>query len=257
MKAEVIVPWYDRARIEAWRHAWGVGADPPDFLRLVQDSAGAGCAATKNRGIRQAIDAGAEVVVVLDDDCHPCEATPDLESLVSSHLQALEPQDVDLFQVVTDPPSRGTPYFSRTLRMPVAASMGFWIGVGDYDAPGQLVHGATHPMGFRREAIHGRWFPLSGMNLAFRVEWWPWCQFIEVPRFDDIWMGFLWQKVAYERGHCFNLAGPTVRHARGSDVWSNLLLEAIHLEANETLWRDIAMAPGPADYAALRRLLPV
>jgi hypothetical protein len=165
--------------------------------------------------------------------------------------------EVNLFRCVTKPISRGTPYHERRVLMPVAASMGFWTEIGDYDAPGQLVHGARTPMEFFTAPVWGKYFPLCGMNLAFRPkDWLPWCEFIDVPRFDDIWMGWLWQKEAYRRGHCFALNGPLVRHSRQSNVWQNLRDEAVHLERNETLWRDIATNPA-TDYETLRKLLPV
>jgi hypothetical protein len=95
------------------------------------------------------------------------------------------------------------------------------------------------------------------MNLAFRPkDWLPWCRFIDVARFDDIWMGWLWQREAYRRGYCFNLASPFVRHARQSNVWRNLVQEAVYLEQSETLWRNIALHQ-VGDYQSLRALLPV
>jgi len=204
-----------------------------------------------------ALAAGAETVIVLDDDCFPDPLeTPTVKDLIGLHVAALEAQAVEQFLVVTDPPSRGTPYQCRTRTLPVAGSMGFWSVVGDYDAVGQLVHGATRYMEFRRQAVHGQYFPWCGMNVAFRPrEWMPWCRFIDVPRFDDIWAGWLWQKEAYRRGYCFNLAGPIVRHSRQSNVWQNLRDEARYLEENETLWREIAGHPSQR-YEVLEKLLP-
>lgn len=213
-----------------------------DRVLFQQDRDKSGCALTKNAGIRRAIDDGAEILIVLDDDCFPTE-NQTIDSLIRDHEAALRPQAVEMFEVVTDPPSRGTPYFNRTILMPVAASMGFWSEIGDYDAPGQLVHGARHPMTFSRKAMHGRYFPLCGMNLAFRATEWPWCQFINVPRFDDIWQGFLWQRKAFAQGQCFNLRGPIVSHSRQSNVWANLRDEAVNLERNETIWSDIHAMP--------------
>jgi len=77
-----------------------------------------------------------------------------------------------------------------------------------------------------------------------------------VPRFDDIWMGWLFQKEAYRRGYAFNLGGPLVKHSRQSNVWANLRDESVHLERNEMLWRDIAESP-ETEYGKLRALLPV
>jgi hypothetical protein len=141
--------------------------------------------------------------------------------------------------------------------MPVAASMGFWSHIGDYDAVSQLALGAKTPMKFNYQTVFARYFPLCGMSLAFKPkDWLPWCKFIEVPRFDDIWMGWLWQKKAYNLGYCFNLEGPTVHHSRQSNVWANLRDEAKYLEENETLWLRIEQCPS-CDYDTLRKLLPV
>jgi glycosyltransferase involved in cell wall biosynthesis len=249
MNTKVVIPWHNAGQLAAFLSAWGISADEESAI-FQQDKTREGCARTKNRGIKAAMEAGAEVVIVLDDDCYP-ENGQTFAQFIQAHEQALNPQPVELFAVVTDPPSRGTPYFNRTVTMPVAACMGFWTHVGDYDAPGQLVHGATKPMMFKRQAIYGRYFPLCGMNLAFRVSEWPWCQFIDVPRLDDIWQGFLWQRRAFADGKCFNLYGPFVRHSRQSNVWKNLLEEAKNLERNETLWQDIVKLP-LASYEAMK-----
>ena len=98
-------------------------------------------------------------------------------------------------------------------------------------------------MSFDTQPKWGRYFPLCGMNLAFKSQEWPWCQFVNVPRFDDIWQGFLWQKKAYAAGQCFNLNGPMVRHSRQSNVWANLKEECLNLEKNETIWKDIYKMP--------------
>lgn len=251
----VVVPWVSEAERDLFMEQWGVSS-LPHWLMMQRDEQREGCGATKNRGISRAVDAGAEVVVVLDSDCFPADGVKDLAAHAQLHVAALQPQRVELFEEVTSPPSRGTPYRERTAWMPVAASMGFWTQIGDYCAVRQLATGAA-PMTHRQKTVYARYFPLCGMNLAFRPkDWLPWCRFIPVSRFDDIWMGWLWQREAYRRGHCFNLAGPLVRHARQSNVWANLRDEAVHLEANETLWLDIALCPSD-EYEVLRRLLPV
>ena len=239
MKFAVCVAWHNEVQRQLFLDAWGIKGAVPEWLVMEQDEAHLGCAVTKNRAIKRAIDMSADAIVVLDDDCYP-EETKTLVELAQGHLAALEPQPCQLFEPVTDPSSRGTPYYARALTMPVAASMGFWSNFGDYDSPGQLIHGATHPMKMRRGTIFGRYFALCGMNYAFRAVEWPWCQLVEsVGRFDDIWMGLLWQKHATASGQCFNLAGPIVRHSRQSNVWANLRDEAQRLEANETAWQRV------------------
>jgi hypothetical protein len=251
----LVVAWHNRRQRDSFLSEWQLSGDEP-WLVLQEDKRREGCARTKNAAIDAARQNGADTVVVLDDDCFPSETCPSVTELLAGHQEALKPQAVPMFLSVANPPSRGTPFHSNSIEMPVAASMGFWQGVGDYDAPSQLVYGPKHPMSFKRQTVYGRYFPLSGMNLAFRLSWLPWCRFIDVPRFDDIWMGWLFQKEAYRQGYCFNLSGPMVRHSRQSNVWSNLRDETRYLEKSETLWREIALS-GETEYDALRKLLPV
>lgn len=251
MKTCVIVPWHRQEQKDRFLAAWGL-TNWPRWVLLMQDELGVGCARTKNAGIKKARELGYEAAVILDDDCFPTENCQTLEELVAGHLQALRPRPIP-FHVLTDPPSRGTPHHAREMLMPVAASMGFWEGVGDVDAVTQLF------LGVKAEVcdtlpVFGKFFPLSGMNVAFRLDWWPWCQFIDVPRFDDIWMGWLWMKRAYATGHCFALDGPTIRHERQSNVWANLRAEAPNMEFSETLWQRIVACPS-IEYAELVKLL--
>ena len=222
----------------------------------MHDANAEGCATMKNRGVTRALtERDAMTVVVLDDDCFPTSDTPDIDTLRLGHLAALEPAFVPEFKVVCDPPSRGTPYYELRNQRPVAASVGFWTNVGDFCAVRQLAQ--PGPMSFDQTPIFGHYFALCGMNLAFRPrDWLPWCRFIDVNRYDDIWMGWLWQREAYRRGHCFNLGGPIVEHSRQSNVWVNLKQEAEFAEQTETLWQKIAMHSSN-DYDDLRSLLPV
>lgn len=253
----IVVPWVTEREISDFLNNWNA-TGKESWLILQQDIGGEGCAVTKNNGIAKAVNRGAEIVIVLDGDCYPNKPEVNtLLDLASLHRKALEPQEVNLFEIVTDPPSRGTPYYNHSITVPVAASMGFWTEVGDYCAVRQLVFGADNPMSFKRVPIFWRWFPLCGMNLAFKPnEWLPWCRFIDVARFDDIWMGWLWQREAYRRGYCFNLAGPIIRHSRQSNVWSNLDDEMKYLMESEGVWKDIATATN-CDYESLRKLLPL
>ena len=238
---KIVVPWHNEEQITKFLLAWGTSFDDARFV-FQRDTHKEGCAKTKNAGIKTAMDQCAETVIILDDDCFPETETTlnPVDDFINAHLEALQPVAVEMFKQVTSPPSRGTPYFNRTITMPVAASMGFWNEVPDYDAVHQLALGATNPMQFDKAPIFGVYFPLCGMNLAFRPkDWLPWCNFVDVPRFDDIWQGFLWQKIAYAKGHCFNLGGPLVRHSRQSDVWANLRDESLNLKHNETVWQKV------------------
>ncbi len=233
MKYCVIVAWHNPVQLDNWKEAWDIEAIP-DYLILQQDKDKSGCAATKNRGIMEALRRGAEIVIICDDDCYPIECS--LSEFAEYHVKAFEPQPVEMYEAVTDPPSRGTPFFNRTAMMPVAATMGFWTMVPDYDAPSQLVYGDKQ-MTFKRNPMFGRFFPFSGMNCAFDAKFWPHFRFNEeAPRYDDIFMGYALQAEAYRCNHCINLQGPTVRHVRQSNVWANLKAEVKNMERNETEW---------------------
>ncbi len=253
----VVVPWHRREQLDLFLNQWGINEKHPRLV-LSQDIDKSGCAVTKNRGILEAARRGFEQVVILDDDCFPerqLESYSSMDEFVELHMLLLEgAAEVEMSIAVTDPPSRGTPYQARTLAYPVAAVMGFWTNVGDYDACAQLVHGARHPMTFDQRPVFGRYFPLCGMNLSFSLKEWPWCRFLNVSRFDDIWQGWLWQKKAYDHQQCFRLNGPMVRHSRQSNVWANLRDEAVHLEVSESLWQTIATLP-PLDYEATLKMV--
>ena len=247
MNAKIVTPWHNISQLDKFLAAWRCDGSHPRLL-LSPDTTGAGCANTKNAGIARAIAGGTDIVIVLDDDCYPTpallEQADPLDAFALGHIASLSArQPVELCRAITQPASRGTPYFERCLPVQPAAAMGYWTNVGDYDAPAQLVRGATHPMRFRSEPMMHRYFPLSGMNVSFFASDWPWFKFVDVPRFDDIWAGFLFQRYAYETGRCIALDAPSVVHSRQSNVWHNLRQEAGNLEANETIWQTIATTP--------------
>lgn len=256
----IVVPYHNPAQIQKFCAQWGVEDMDKDTLTLFcHDSAGCGCARTKNAGVRCAVEEyNAEIVVILDDDCYPVPGSGmNLAKFAEAHVKNLiTPCPVEMFEAITNPRSRGTPRFYTTKLYPVAASIGFWRGSGDFSAVDDLASVKGSMIGFTMRSIFGRYFALSGMNIAFRPkDWLPWCQFIDVPRYDDIWMGLLWQKEAYRRGFCFSFNGPEVFHDKQSNKFANLRHEAKWLEENETLWLKILESEA-TDYATLRALLP-
>ncbi len=255
-----VVPWHRQDLRDKWLEAWGLKLDAiPPWLFLQQDRDKSGCGATKNAGVQRAMQAGADVVVILDDDVYPLPGSSikTLEDVAAAHLVCLEPQEFPLMEVMTNPPARGVPYFNRTAKLPVAISAGWWAGMPDRDAARQLVEGVTKPMYYRQEIVYGRPAMICGMNMAFRPsDWWPWCQFLPVSRLDDVFQSWLWTKEIARRNHCINFKGPTLLHSRASDVFSSLIDEAKWLRFNETIWSDIWLHPSN-DYATLRALIPV
>ncbi len=272
MRFAVVVPWHNPKQIAAFLTAWGARLDA-EWLFMQQDISQAGCAVTKNAGIARALAAGAEYIVVVDDDCLPPESVQPiagpmkglyaegptagytLEKFAEDHIIALQPQQVRMMYPTTHPQSRGTPYRNHHITMPVAASMGFWLKNPDFDAMTTLVLGPAPETNFTPITINYFYFPFSGMNFAFHRKWAEEAVLINVPRYDDIWMGFIWQKVAYEKGYCFNLRGPLLTHTRQSDVWKNLQAEVKYLEINETLWSTIHAAPAGLSAGELRTMI--
>lgn len=259
-QAAIMVPWHIESVRDEFLRAWGI-TTVPDWLIMEHDARKEGCAVTKNRGVRRAMEAGHEVVCVLDSDCFPTERYHEgpqtLEALMAAHLACLEPQEYPVFEVTTSPAARGVPYFNRSIKLPVAASVGWWVGMPDRDAARQLIEGATAEMRYDRKIIYGRPTMLCGMCIAFRPrDWAPWSDFLNVSRMDDVFMSWLWCKEAARRNHCFNLGGPTIRHSRQSKVFSSLIDEAKWLEFNEHIWSDIWMSPA-TDYETLRGMIPV
>lgn len=252
----VVVPSGNQEQLDQFLEAWQL--DPvPEWVHVVR---GTSCAQAKNQGVQWAVAKGYDVVVVLDDDCYPDEIEQ-LDRFAEAHCRQLLPTLIDgsndnrpyLVQSTVAGRIRGLPYRSYLQVPAVAASMGYWRGVADLDAIQTLagVQAGEWMGGY----YYGTYFPLCGMNLAFRpAQWLPWCQFVDVPRFDDIWMGWLWQKEAYRRAYCFSLQGPSVRHVRQSNVWRNLRQEAKYLEVNDRLWLRIATS-AETSYDALRSLV--
>lgn len=240
MRYVIIVPWHKEEVKQGFMEAWNL-LTIPQWLLLEQDIEKIGCAQMKNELIKKAYEMGAEVIGVLDSDCYPV-GDMNLQDWIEGHIIALENQEVEMFEVITKPQSRGTPYYNRTIKMPVAASIGFWEGVPDWDAVSQIVRG-DEKMTFSRKTIYGKHFAFSGMNFAFHRQWIDCAQLFNIERFDDIFMGFIWQKKAYELKYCFNLNGPLVYHSRQSNAWNNLKIESEYLEQNEVIWQDIYNLP--------------
>lgn len=198
-------------------------------------------AAIRNFGYWKAWQLGAEVVITIDDDCYP--ATPDY---VATHVRNLQRKATIGWEQVCEFPTRGFPYGIRDAS-DVVVSHGLWENVPDLDAPTQLLRPDLHvrrPDG-ARPIPRGSYFPMSGMNLAFRTSFAPamWFPLMgkgwPFDRFDDIWAGVLAKRVADHLGLAMVSGAPTVEHRRASNVFTNLKKEATGIEANETFWRAV------------------
>ncbi len=201
----------------------------------------------RSYGYYKAFQHGADMIVTLDDDCYPDETNG--EGFLDRHWRRLSDggQSEAWRETATGTPTRGLPYFNRTRRWPVAINHGMWTGVPDLDAPTQLVLSRTSSeFQFEDQTIPvGMYFPMCGMNLAFRREVVPAMYFMlmgkdyQYDRFGDIWAGIVVKKICDHLGYAINSGGPAVAHRRASNVWANLRKEAVGLEANEEFWHGV------------------
>lgn len=199
-----------------------------------------------------------DMILTLDDDCFP---DPEAPGFLASHWAALEGRgSEEAWESTLDGLApRGIPYY-RTLReAPVILNHGLWHGVPDLDAPTQLL-GERIPLAPRHRSVtipRGKFFPMCGMNLAWRPPATPALYFLLMgqdwgfDRFGDIWAGILLKRIADHLGWAVRSGAPAVVHRRASNVFANLRKEAPGLAWNEEFWLAVDRVPlHGADFAA-------
>ncbi|MCA8974113.1 MAG: hypothetical protein KDC98_05295, partial [Planctomycetes bacterium] len=188
-----------------------------------------------------------DMIVTLDDDCMP-PASGAL-GFLDAHWRRLEQGGEHEAWVSTTGGTipRGVPYHARARLARCVINHGLWTNVIDYDAITQLAQvRVPTAVDFPDQTIpRGSFYPMCGMNLAFRPEIAPAMYFMlmgrdwGVDRFGDIWCGLFSKRICDHLGWACNSGSPTVHHARASNVWANLRKEATGMERNETLWRVV------------------
>ena len=132
---------------------------------------------------------------------------------------------------------------------------GLWKNVPDYDAVTQLMSSRVE-LSFEpvdQTIPIGRYFPMCGMNLAFKPKLVPALYFLlmgkdyEYDRMGDIWAGIIVKKICDHLGYAVNSGKPLVDHRRASNVWNNLVKEAPGMAVNDSLWQrvDSVVLTGP------------
>ena len=133
---------------------------------------------------------------------------------------------------------------------------GLWQGFPDIDAITQLSNPDTaaqfyHAMVSRESLVPpGMYYTNCGMNYAFRREVAPFIYFPKLPdgmkRWDDIWMGIIFKRIADLFGWPVTSGWPLLRHERASDPLNNLRQEFLGYGVNEELWKvvDKTVIPG-------------
>lgn len=195
-----------------------------------------------------------EYIVTIDDDVAPSGDT------IGDHVKALNMEaPVSWMSTVTrGPHMRGFPYGVRS-EAPVMVSHGVWENIPDLDAPTQLVVGDRPAVEFYRGVVpKGVYFPVCGMNLAFRRSALPlalWCpaKWLKgAERFDDIWMGIYLLRGLWDRGWALATGYASCVHTRLSNTFKNLEQEAVGIGINELLWSE-GVPPASAAAEFLRR----
>jgi reversibly glycosylated polypeptide / UDP-arabinopyranose mutase len=206
--------------------------------------------AIRSFGFLMAHRRGADVILTLDDDCFP---HPGTGPIVAAHVEAMN-STPRWIESIPGMRTRGLPYRNKGTMPNVVASMGLWSNVPDLDSVQSLndldfaTGGGFEPPPGRRIVPAGQFFPLCGMNLAFRSLVAPLAYFplmgegSPYRRFDDIWGGIILKKCLDHLGLAISVGEPFVEHQRASDVMVNLVKEAPGIAANEHYWRAIDAA---------------
>jgi len=208
--------------------------------------------AIKMYGFWAALRLQGDIIIALDDDCHP---SGPVGSFAAAHVAALSPR-ARWVPSVDESPTRGVPYFHLGTIDGAVVNMGLWQGAADYDAPQTL---ALHRLGYLDHAYNPKsgnrlmhpqqYWPLCAMNIAFRREIAPLMYMPKMGegspfrRFDDIWCGIILQRSCRHLGLSIAVGEPHIRHVRASDALANLEDEAPGIRANEDFWKVIEAMP--------------
>jgi len=128
---------------------------------------------------------------------------------------------------------------------------GLWHGFPDVDAVTQMANpqceamlAETMEQGVTSQLVApGQYFTCCGMNVAFRREAAPYYYFPSLPnglkRWDDIWAGLIFKRLADLYGWAVTSGPPFLRHDRASDPLNNLRQEFLGYAINEEMWKTM------------------
>lgn len=200
----------------------------------------------RSYGFIKAFEEGPDIIITLDDDCYP---SGECSNFIKQHWTRIQAGGQHQAWCPTGDGTitRGVPYFEYNRRWPCALNHGLWDAIPDYDAPTQLVESRQNRtfMPLEQTIPTGLYFPMCGMNIAFRPEVAPALYFLLMgpdwgyDRFGDIWAGVMVKKICDHLGYSINSGMPRVEHRRASNVWDNLRKEAPGLRTNEEFWREV------------------
>lgn len=216
----------------------------------------ADCIPTRSGGCRDfgfwlaGKDKTVDMIVSLDDDVLPLDGI----DFLAEHWQALEtPRNLKWWQPFPGFRLRGEPYYPETVKPML--NLGLWQGFPDVDAFGQLSDPDCEATFKKHDLVigsklipPGMYFPCCGMNFAVRREAAPFVYFPKLPegmkRFDDIWMGLIFKRIADLFGWAVTCGTPLLKHDRASNPLSNLKQEMLGYGINEELWKELDKTGG-------------
>lgn len=228
----------------------------------------------KNRQAYQERGLDNSIIYTLDDDCYPHQTAGGPVDIIRGHREALEGRS-RWFNTLNGGKPRGLP-FNHVGSRDVYLNHGLWTNVLDFDAPTQLAGAFQEEFSWDNRLVpSGQYFPMCGMNVAWRPEITvlmyhllmgcvdakgmpheylrnvkKHCQRVECEgdailyklpfdRFGDIWCGIIMKKVCDHLGLAVSSGTPYIRHDRASDPFVNLIKEANGLRVNEYFWERI------------------
>ena len=202
--------------------------------------------ACRSFGIYKAYQNGADIIISLDDDCLPAQKEP---YFIQGHLDRLNSNTGCLAWESTlgNVSPRGIPYYNLLRNRPVMLNHGLWTKIPDYDAITQLLASRVefNPEYQNKVIPIGKFFPMCGMNVAFKREIAPLMYHMlqgknyPYDRFDDIWCGLMMKRICDHLRYTVTSGDPVIVHDRASNVWSNLRKETPGLEINDSLWEKL------------------
>lgn len=196
-------------------------------------------------GFKKAWDFGGEWILSLDDDTYPDSSLNG--GICEEHLKV-----INSFTICKESAgirTRGLPYRNFGKVDNVVCNMGLWTNNGDWDgvqslANEQLSSYFTPPSGnFLAHPRHR--YPFCGMNIFFKYSIIPTMYFPLMgegylfKRADDVWCGWIFQKVFEHLKLCWSIGQPWVEHKRVSNCFNNLISESAGIKVNEHFWEDI------------------
>lgn len=237
---------YDAERIHTYSWNEIEASLPEAWIISRRDSA------IRSYGFWKAWEIGADYIFTLDDDCFPFveDSLPLVEGFVCRHVDNLETTPA-WQSTVPGLRVRGLPYANTGTLRNVCVSVGLWVGHPDIDAVQSLARAVPAEDAVLKRGLSSRvmpndqYFPMSGMNLAFRREVACLMYFppmgLDSPyaRFDDIWCGLVLQRICRHLRYAIVCGQPLVEHKRASDPFVNLVKEAPGIGANEHIWEFV------------------